>query len=403
MSVSQFQGFAGVVLRGERQGDPEDPLVLLVHGLGQTREIWRDIAASLVRAGRQVMAIDLRGHGESDWPADARYDFAAYVEDLRAVLAQLPCRPVIIGASLGGWAAAAAVGEDGAHLVSGLVLTGAPPGPDLASLCQTAGVIGGACETARGAWDPRLPEGFVPGQARGRFRAAVPNIRVPALLVRSDINDADATSRMADEIPGAEYAGLGEAGHPVPPDPSDRFSAALIDFMDRRVPRRVPEYRPGAEARRLRDALGCFATGVTVVTAFEENGDPVGLTANSFTSVSLDPPLLLVCIARSSGSLKALEKAGHFGVNVLHIGQQPVSQLFSKPGEDRFAQIAWMRGVHDAPLLPGALASFECRRHQLYDGGDHIILVGEVVRAVSDPRRDPLLYFRGSYRRLQVT
>ena len=100
MSVSQFKGFAGIVLKGERQGDPDDPLVLLVHGGGQTRAIWNDTAAALVRAGRQVISIDLRGHGESEWPADARYDFGAYVEDLRAVLAQLPSRPVIVGASL---------------------------------------------------------------------------------------------------------------------------------------------------------------------------------------------------------------------------------------------------------------------------------------------------------------
>jgi flavin reductase (DIM6/NTAB) family NADH-FMN oxidoreductase RutF/pimeloyl-ACP methyl ester carboxylesterase len=406
MPVSQFKGFGGVVIRGDMRGDPDDPLVLLVHGGGQTRDIWNDAAAALVRAGRQVIALDLRGHGESEWPADGRYEFGAYVEDLRAILAQLPSRPVIVGASLGGWIAAVAVGEDGGHLASGLILADAPPDLDLSNIRKAAGTLRAASETARGAWDPRMPERFDLEDALGRFKAAAPRIRVPALFVRgalSDITDAASASRIAGQIPAAEYAEIGEAGHLVASDRGDLFSAALLDFLERRIPRFVPEYRSGSDARTLRDALGCFATGVTVVTAFDTGGEPVGLTANSFTSVSLDPPLLLVCIARTSSSLKALESAGHFAVNVLHIGQQPASSLFAVPGEDRFRQTPWQRGRHDAPVLSNALANFECRRHQMHDGGDHIILVGEVLRATFDPRRDPLLYFRGKYRRLHFS
>ena len=406
MPVSQFKGFGGVVIRGDMRGDPDDPLVLLVHGGGQTRDIWNDAAAALVRAGRQVIALDLRGHGESEWPADGRYEFGAYVEDLRAILAQLPSRPVIVGASLGGWIAAVAVGEDGGHLASGLILADAPPDLDLSNIRKAAGTLRAASETARGAWDPRMPERFDLEDALGRFKAAAPRIRVPALFVRgalSDITDAASASRIAGQIPAAEYAEIGEAGHLVASDLGDLFSAALLDLLERRIPRFVPEYRSGSDARTLRDALGCFATGVTVVTAFDTGGEPVGLTANSFTSVSLDPPLLLVCIARTSSSLKALESAGHFAVNVLHIGQQPASSLFAVPGEDRFRQTPWQRGRHDAPVLSNALANFECRRHQMHDGGDHIILVGEVLRATFDPRRDPLLYFRGKYRRLHFS
>ena len=406
MPVSQFKGFGGVVIRGDMRGDPDDPLVLLVHGGGHTRDIWNDAAAALVRAGRQVIALYLRGHGESEWPADGRYEFGAYVEDLRAILAQLPSRPVIVGASLGGWIAAVAVGEDGGHLASGLILADAPPDLDLSNIRKAAGTLRAASETARGAWDPRMPERFDLEDALGRFKAAAPRIRVPALFVRgalSDITDAASASRIAGQIPAAEYAEIGEAGHLVASDRGDLFSAALLDFLERRIPRFVPEYRSGSDARTLRDALGCFATGVTVVTAFDTGGEPVGLTANSFTSVSLDPPLLLVCIARTSSSLKALESAGHFAVNVLHIGQQPASSLFAVPGEDRFRQTPWQRGRHDAPVLSNALANFECRRHQMHDGGDHIILVGAVLRATFDPRRDPLLYFRGKYRRLHFS
>jgi flavin reductase (DIM6/NTAB) family NADH-FMN oxidoreductase RutF/pimeloyl-ACP methyl ester carboxylesterase len=406
MAQSQFKGFAGVAIRGDRLGDPDDPLVLLVHGGGQTRGIWNDAATALVRAGRQVIAIDLRGHGESEWPVDARYDFGAYVEDLRAILAQLPSRPVIVGASLGGWVAAVAIGEDGGHLASGLILVDAPPDLDLSNIRKTADALRAASETAKGAWDPRMLDRFHLEDALIRFKAAAPNIRVPALFVRgalSDVTDAASAGRIVDQIPGAEYAEIGHAGHLVASDRGDLFSATLLDFLERRIPRFVPEYRSGSDARTLRDALGCFATGVTVVTAFDENGVPAGLTANSFTSVSLDPPLLLVCIAKTSSSLKAIETTDHFAVNVLHIGQQPASSLFALPGEDRFRQTPWKRGRHNAPILSNALASFECRRHQMHDGGDHIILVGEVLRATFDPRRDPLLYFRGKYRRLHFS
>jgi flavin reductase (DIM6/NTAB) family NADH-FMN oxidoreductase RutF len=151
----------------------------------------------------------------------------------------------------------------------------------------------------------------------------------------------------------------------------------------------------------LRDALGCFATGITIVTTRSLSGAPVGLTANSFTSVSLDPPLLLVCVAKSAGSVSAIQAAAHFAVNVLHIGQQPDSERFARRSEKRFAPTRYETWDHGVPILKGSLASFECRREAVHDGGDHIILVGHVERVQFEPRRDPLLYFRGKYRRLQ--
>jgi flavin reductase (DIM6/NTAB) family NADH-FMN oxidoreductase RutF len=148
--------------------------------------------------------------------------------------------------------------------------------------------------------------------------------------------------------------------------------------------------------------MGCFATGITIVTSRAPDGAPIGLTANSFTSVSLDPPLLLVSIANSAGSAAALKEADHFVVNVLQTGQQLASNRFAGKGEDRFAATAWQAGETGMPLLDGSLGSFECKRHAIHDGGDHFLLVGEVVRAQFEPRRDPLLYFRGKYRRLHM-
>ena len=160
------------------------------------------------------------------------------------------------------------------------------------------------------------------------------------------------------------------------------------------------EYRSGHDLRTLRDALGCFATGVTVVTCLGGDGEPAGLTVNSFTSVSLDPPLLLVCIAKPAASAAALVGASHFAVNVLQTGQQPDSIRFSTRDQDRFGATAWSPGEAGPPILEDSLSVFECERYGVHDGGDHHILVGQVVKASFDASLDPLLYFRGRYRRL---
>ena len=160
------------------------------------------------------------------------------------------------------------------------------------------------------------------------------------------------------------------------------------------------EYRSGHDPRTLRDALGCFATGVTVVTCLNDAGEPAGLTVNSFTSVSLDPPLLLVCVHKMAASAVALTSASHFAVNVLQTGQQPASIRFSTRVEDRFGTTPWSCGEAGAPILKDSLSVFECERFAVYDGGDHHILVGQVVKASFDASLDPLLSFRGRYRRL---
>ena len=160
------------------------------------------------------------------------------------------------------------------------------------------------------------------------------------------------------------------------------------------------EYRSGSDQRTLRDALGSFATGVTVVTCVDKAGRPFGLTVNSFTSVSLDPPLLLVCVAKRARCAPALVKAPNFAVNVLQTGQQPASIRFSTKDEDRFGATPWSVGETGAPLLMDSLAVFECAHHAVYEGGDHHIVLGRVVRASFDPKMDALLYFRGRYRRL---
>ncbi|OLP60917.1 flavin reductase [Xaviernesmea oryzae] len=150
------------------------------------------------------------------------------------------------------------------------------------------------------------------------------------------------------------------------------------------------------DPRALRDAFGAFATGVTVVTARDGVGQPLGFTANSFTSVSLDPPLLLVCLAKTSRNYQAMTTATHFAVNILSETQKDVSNTFARPVEDRFATVSWQAGGHGCPLLADVSAWFECARHELVDAGDHVILIGRVL-AFDNSGRNGLGYARGGY------
>lgn len=150
------------------------------------------------------------------------------------------------------------------------------------------------------------------------------------------------------------------------------------------------------DPRALRDAFGAFLTGVTVVTTNDADGAPVGFTANSFTSVSLDPPLLLVCLARTSRNFETLTGAGGFAVNVLSQSQKDVSNTFARPSEDRFANLDWKRGPHGAPVFADVAAWFDCSMHQIVDGGDHVILIGR-VEAFHNGSLNGLGYARGGY------
>ncbi len=154
-------------------------------------------------------------------------------------------------------------------------------------------------------------------------------------------------------------------------------------------------------AVQLRQAFGSFATGVTVVTAQDQDGNPIGFTANSFTSVSLDPPLLLVCIAKSSSNLQSFSDAGHFAVNILSEAQKDVSARFASRVKDRFAETHWRAGTAGCPLIEDAVAWFECATDNLVDAGDHLILIGRVVEFGNSDRR-PLVYFRGHYLDLSI-
>lgn len=235
----------------------------------------------------------------------------------------------------------------------------------------------------------------------------IPALQVtgPALASGLVVVTADTTSH-ADAEARPELAALDlpllTAARRDDPDQAEAENAAILGFLERQAPREALHYLAGSDPRTLRDALGCFATGVTVVTTRDQTGQPVGLTANSFSSVSLDPPLILFCLARSSTNVESFRQAEHFAINVLHIGQQPTSGVFARSG-DRFQDVAWETWDTGVPILSGALASFECATDRIVEAGDHLVIIGRVTRARFEPRRDPLLYFRGKYRRLHFS
>lgn len=153
---------------------------------------------------------------------------------------------------------------------------------------------------------------------------------------------------------------------------------------------------PTLDPRALRDAFGCFMTGVTVVTTMDAEGKPQGFTANSFTSVSLDPPLLLVSIANSSRNLPTFSAGAGFAVNILAEDQKDVSATFARPSDDRFAGLYWRKGPMGNPLIAGVSAWFDCTLHQVVDAGDHTLLIGRIGGFAATPAPG-LGYYRGAY------
>jgi flavin reductase (DIM6/NTAB) family NADH-FMN oxidoreductase RutF len=170
--------------------------------------------------------------------------------------------------------------------------------------------------------------------------------------------------------------------HPTNPDPANELASDSSSI----------------DPRDFRNALGTFATGVTIITAAGADGRPYGLTCNSFASVSLNPPLVLWSLGMFSQALSVFQNSSHFAVNVLGASQQALATKFAKSSEDKFAGVAWTPGLGNAPLLADSVANFQCRAASRYYGGDHVIFLG-AVEAYAYNRREPLLFARGGYGR----
>lgn len=155
--------------------------------------------------------------------------------------------------------------------------------------------------------------------------------------------------------------------------------------------------KPTFSQSEFRQALGMFATGVTIVTACASDGTLVGLTASSFNSVSLAPPLVLWSLAQSAGSMAAFSQGSHYAIHILSSEQQDLARQFSTRNVDRFAGVGFSLGASGAPIIEGALATFECFNRSQYQEGDHVIFVGEVERCTHHHSGSPLLYHGGKF------
>ena len=170
--------------------------------------------------------------------------------------------------------------------------------------------------------------------------------------------------------------------HPTEPDPAKELASGSSAI----------------DPRDFRNALGTYATGVTVITAMGTDGKPYGLTCNSFASVSLNPPLVLWSLVIFSQAMSIFQNASHFTVNVLGASQQALANKFATSSEDKFAGVEWTPGLGNAPLLADSVAHFQCRAANRYYGGDHVIFLG-AVEAYAYNRQEPLLFVRGGYGR----
>jgi len=159
---------------------------------------------------------------------------------------------------------------------------------------------------------------------------------------------------------------------------------------------------PSIEQQLFRRVCGKYATGITVLTVLDASAGPQGMTANSFTSVSLDPPMILVCIDRKASILSFFAAGTRFAINVLHEDQKELSTCFARKGLDRFDGVEWSPGQNGSPILPDVLATLECSVAQMVEAGDHVVVIGEVFHATWRDGQ-PLIYFNSSYQVLRET
>jgi flavin reductase (DIM6/NTAB) family NADH-FMN oxidoreductase RutF/pimeloyl-ACP methyl ester carboxylesterase len=428
--VHRLRGRDGVSTRHLRDGARSGEAVVLIHGVGMNASVWAPQVRALSTA-YDVIAYDMLGHGGTDLPpADAR--LADYVEQLLGLLDALGVeRAHVIGHSMGALVALdfALTYPRRVRSVSALnaVYCRSEAQRDgvlrRVSALQSANDRAVDAETIARWFGEPVPTALAePAQAtvellravdpigyarayrvfatadeahKGRLR----DLTVPALFMTGELdpNSTPEMSRaMAREAPGGCCEIVPGARHMMALTASAEVNARLASFLDRCSTMRLPASQP-VDTRALRQALGAFVTGVTIVSARQHDGEPRGFTANSFTSVSLDPPLVLVCIARTAASYPVFSAVERFSVSVLAEDQKHLSQLFASKAPDKFSRAPWHASVAGTPLIEGSAAWFDCRRYRsVIDAGDHVILVGEVVE-FGDSKASPLAYGRGAY------
>lgn len=413
----ELRGGEGVT-RALRSGRGEP--VLLIHGVGLDASIWAPQFEAL-RDRFDVIAYDMLGHGGSSLPP-AEPALADYAEQAHQLLDRLGIdKAHIVGHSMGALVALefalthpercrslAALNavycrtraeRDGVEHRARAFEAASEPASNEAAIERWFGSpVPSALEAQAQAIRNLLGRVNPTGYARTYRLFATSDrvhegrlgeLRMPSLFITGehDANSSPAMSqRMAAEAAHGRVEVLAGERHIMAFVSPKRVNEVLVDFLT----------RPTTDPAAFRRALGAFPTGVTVVSTVQPDGTPRGFTANSFSSVSLDPPLILVCIARTASSYPVFSDTRHFAVSILAEHQKDVSRLFASKTVDKFKVSQWRREATGSPVIEEAAAWFDCRSHNVVDAGDHIILIGEVA-AFGGSESNPLGYCRGAY------
>jgi len=405
--------------------------ILLIHGVGMDAAIWQpQIVAMQDRF--DLVAIDMLGHGASPLPPE-NAGLSDFADQAIRLLDHLGLdRVAVVGHSMGALVAQE-IALRAPSRVGSLVCLNAVfrRPPELAqAVRERAAALGGpgdpsaiAATIARWFGDP-IPPALADAAAMARsalesvdaegyartyrlFARAdtahadrLADLKAPALFMTGseDRNSTPAMSAaMARLAPAGQCLVLSGEKHMMTIASPQKVTQCITAFLDRvTAVRTAGEINPAFDAMEFRRALGSFLTGVTIVTTIDEAGDPRGFTANSFTSVSLEPPLVLVCIAKKALGHQAFSTSRGFAINILSEAQKAASGIFASKAADKFASVAWQPGQTGNPLIEGSVAVFDCGMEQLVDAGDHSILIGR-VHDFTHNGAQPLGYCRGAY------
>lgn len=404
--------------------------VLLIHGVGMSAAIWQPQIA-LMRDRFDLVAIDMLGHGASPLPPEEAnlWDFAD--QAIRLIDHLGLDRVAVVGHSMGALVAqeialrapsrvnaivclnavfrrppelaqavrerAAALGGHGdPHAIAATIARwfGEPVPPELVAAATTARTSLESVDAEGYARTYRL---FASADTAHVDRLA--GLSVPALFMTGsqDRNSTPAMSAaMARLAPAGQCLALSGEKHMMPIASPQEVTQHITAFLDKAEASTSSATGFAVDAIEFRRALGSFLTGVTIVTTIDAEGLPRGFTANSFTSVSLEPPLVLVCIAKKALGHEAFSTSRGFAINILSEDQKAASGTFASKAADKFASVAWQSGNTGNPLIEGSVAVFDCAMEQLVDAGDHSILIGR-VHDFNHNGAQPLGYCRGAY------
>jgi flavin reductase (DIM6/NTAB) family NADH-FMN oxidoreductase RutF/pimeloyl-ACP methyl ester carboxylesterase len=408
-----------------------EPL-LLIHGVGMNATIWQP-QIELLKSRYDVIAIDMLGHGGSRLPTENPV-LADYADQAIALIDRLGLAKVsIVGHSMGALVAqevALSAPERVWRIVSLNAVFQRPPWLSRAVRERAAGLNGNrdgssvaatiarwfgdpvpaelveAATKAREALERVDPEGYARTYRLFAYADAehvdrLPELAMPALFMTGseDGNSSPAMSAaMARLAPLGRCIVLDGEKHMmalVSPEKVTRHIAAFLESDGAKTAEKT-DMDTAFDATEFRRALGSFLTGVTIVTTIGPDAEPRGFTANSFTSVSLDPPLVLVCIAKKAHGHPVFAASKNFAINVLSESQKDASSVFASKSADKFAAVEWRPGSTGSPVIDCSVAAFDCEMEQLVDAGDHSILIGR-VRDFSHNGSQPLGYCRGAY------